>query len=60
VEPLPASSPLWEMPNVILSPHIAGASGRYFEQATALFAANLQRYLTDQPLLNEFDPQRGY
>src|SRR3990170_191039 len=60
VEPLPASSPLWEMPNVILSPHIAGASGRYFEQATALFAANLQRYISDQPLLNEFDPQRGY
>ena len=60
VEPLPASSPLWEMPNVILSPHIAGASGRYFEQAAALFTVNLQRYLTDQPLLNEFDPQRGY
>jgi len=60
VEPLPASSPLWDMPNVILSPHVGGASDRYFEQATALFAANLQRYLTDQPLLNEFDPRRGY
>jgi phosphoglycerate dehydrogenase-like enzyme len=60
IEPLPATSPLWEMPNVILSPHIAGASGRYFEQATSLFASNLQRYLTDQPLLNRFDPQRGY
>lgn len=60
VEPLPASSPLWEMPNVILSPHIGGASDRYFDQATALFTVNLQRYLTDQPLLNEFDPRRGY
>jgi phosphoglycerate dehydrogenase-like enzyme len=60
VEPLPASSPLWEMPNVLLSPHIAGASDRYFEQATAVFTANLQRYLTDQPLLNEYDPRRGY
>ncbi len=60
VEPLPATSPLWEMPNVILSPHVAGASGRYFEQATALFAENLQRYLADQPLLNLYNPQVGY
>jgi phosphoglycerate dehydrogenase-like enzyme len=60
VEPLPPGSPLWEMPNVLLSPHIAGASGRYFDQATALFAANLTRYLTDQPLLNEVEPRRGY
>jgi phosphoglycerate dehydrogenase-like enzyme len=60
VEPLPAGSPLWEMPNVMLSPHVGGASERYFEQATGLFTANLQRYLTDQPLLNEYDPRRGY
>jgi phosphoglycerate dehydrogenase-like enzyme len=60
VEPLPASSPLWDMPNVLLSPHIAGASDRYFDQATALFTANLQRYLSDQPLLNEVDPRLGY
>lgn len=60
VEPLPASSPLWEMPNVLLSPHIGGASDRYYEQAAALFVTNLQRYLADQPLLNEFDPRRGY
>lgn len=60
VEPLPPGSPLWEMPNVLLAPHIAGASGRYFDQAAALFAANLTRYLTDQPLLNEYEPRRGY
>lgn len=60
VEPLPPGSPLWEMPNVILSPHVAGTSGRYFDQAAALFAANLTRYLTDQPLLNEYQPRRGY
>jgi phosphoglycerate dehydrogenase-like enzyme len=60
VEPLPQSSPLWEMPNVLLSPHIAGASGDYFERATELFAENLRRYLSDQPLLNLYDPQRGY
>jgi phosphoglycerate dehydrogenase-like enzyme len=60
VEPLPEDSPLWDMPNVILSPHVAGASGAYFERATAVFAENLRRYLADQPLLNCFDPRRGY
>jgi phosphoglycerate dehydrogenase-like enzyme len=60
VEPLPESSPLWEMPNVILSPHIAGASGEYFERAADLFRENLRRYLAGQPLLNRYDPQCGY
>ncbi len=60
IEPLPDTSPLWELPNVLLSPHIAGASGDYYERATELFAENLRRYLSDQPLLNLYDPQRGY
>jgi len=60
VEPLPDSSPLWELPNVILSPHIAGASGDYFERATDVFRENLRRYLAGQPLLNRYDRQRGY
>lgn len=60
VEPLPDSSPLWSMDNVILSPHVAGASPRYYEKAADLFATNLRRYLAEQPLLNLFDPDRGY
>ena len=60
VEPLPDGSPLWEAPNVLISPHIAGASGDYYERATELFSENLRRYLSDQPLLNLYDPQRGY
>lgn len=60
VEPLPGGSPLWKMPNVILSPHVAGASPRYYEKATDLFATNLRRYLAEQPLLNIYDPDRGY
>jgi phosphoglycerate dehydrogenase-like enzyme len=60
VEPLPESSPLWEMPNVILSPHIAGSSSRYLEFAVDLFAENMKRYLADQPLLNLYDADRGY
>lgn len=60
VEPLPESSPLWEMPNVILSPHIAGASGSYYDRATALFAENLYRYLSERPLLNRYSAEHGY
>ncbi len=60
VEPLPESSPLWEMPNVFVSPHIAGASTAYFQQAADLFAENLRRYLAEQPLLNRYEPKRGY
>ncbi len=60
VEPVPESSPLWGMPNVILSPHVAGASAHYFERATELFVANLNRYLAGRPLLNRYWPDRGY
>jgi phosphoglycerate dehydrogenase-like enzyme len=59
-EPLPKRSPLWELPNVIITPHIAGISAHYDERAMALFAENLSRYIADLPLLNIFDPQKGY
>lgn len=60
IEPLPESSPLWRMPNVILSPHIAGASDHYLERAVDLFVTNLNRYIVDGPLLNLYDPKTGY
>jgi phosphoglycerate dehydrogenase-like enzyme len=60
VEPLPESSPLWEMQNVILSPHLAGSSPHYFTRAIDLFTLNLGQYLTDRPLLNRYDPKQGY
>lgn len=60
VEPLPTSSPLWEMENVILSPHISGTTVRYRELALDLFVENMQRYLSEQPLLNLFNMDRGY
>ncbi len=59
-EPLPKKSPLWEMSNVIITPHIAGVSARYDERAMALFAENLSRYVADLPLYNVFDPKKGY
>jgi phosphoglycerate dehydrogenase-like enzyme len=60
VEPLPSSSPLWEMENVILSPHISGSTRRYRGLALELFIDNMQRYLSEQPLLNVFELERGY
>ena len=51
-EPLPDSSPLWELDNVILTPHISGFTPLYDDRATDLFAENLRRYLAKEPLLN--------
>jgi phosphoglycerate dehydrogenase-like enzyme len=59
-EPLPASSPLWKFPNVIITPHISGNTLFYDERAGQVFSANLQRYITGQPLLNRIDVERGY
>jgi phosphoglycerate dehydrogenase-like enzyme len=59
-EPLPSTSPLWKLPNVIVTPHIAGASTLYRERAAAMFAENLRRYVEGEPLLNRFDSSRGY
>ncbi|HZW03501.1 MAG TPA: D-2-hydroxyacid dehydrogenase [Anaerolineaceae bacterium] len=59
-EPLPKEDPLWKMPNVILTPHIAGISPHYQERAAALFAENLRRYLAGTSLLNRYDPEKGY
>jgi phosphoglycerate dehydrogenase-like enzyme len=59
-EPLPADSPLWTLPNVIISPHSAGFTARYYEVIEELFGENLRRYLAGEPLLNTVDRARGY
>lgn len=59
-EPLPASSPLWSMPNVIVGPHVGGMSDHRHERTARFFAVNLERYLEGQPLLNVVDRGRGY
>jgi phosphoglycerate dehydrogenase-like enzyme len=59
-EPLPAESPLWDLPNVIVSPHVGGDFAGYREALVELFIENLERYLTDLPLENVVDKQRGY
>lgn len=60
VEPLPADSPLWKLPNVILTPHIAGFSSHYDERAASLFAQNLRRYVDQLPLFNRLDLELEY
>jgi phosphoglycerate dehydrogenase-like enzyme len=59
-EPLPNTSPLWNLDNVILSPHISGNSVQYHDKAATLFAENLRRYLEKRPLLNLLNRKRGY
>jgi phosphoglycerate dehydrogenase-like enzyme len=59
-EPLPKSSPLWTLSNVILTPHISGFSPNYEQRAVDIFCENLRRYLADQPLLNLVDKMTGY
>jgi phosphoglycerate dehydrogenase-like enzyme len=59
-EPLPSNNPLYSLPNVILTPHIAGMSVHYEHRLAELFADNLRRYRAGEPLTNRFDPVRGY
>lgn len=59
-EPLPLESPLWDLPNVLVSPHSASTADSENAKLTDLFCENLRRYRDGQPLLNVFDRERGY
>ena len=59
-EPLPATSPLWATPNLIITPHTSWSSGRVLDRSIALFCENLQRYAAGEPLVNAVDPAVGY
>lgn len=59
-EPLPPESPLWTLPNVLITPHTAGITPHYFARAAKQFADNLKRYLRGDRLHNLYDPLRGY
>lgn len=59
-EPLPQSSPLWEMDNVIISPHSASTAARENQLLTELFIDNLRRWLNGQALRNLFRRADGY
>ncbi len=59
-EPLPADSPLWGMPNTILTAHYAGRTPHYLDRAMSIFLDNLERYTTNQPLYNVVDKELMY
>jgi len=59
-EPLPPDSPLWELPNVIITPHASNSSPRVRERTLALFMENVRRFKAGEPLLNRVDLARGY
>jgi D-2-hydroxyacid dehydrogenase (NADP+) len=59
-EPLSPDSKLWDLENVILTPHVAGSRRDYFKKVGEIFRNNLIRYLNKKPLLNLVDKKRGY
>lgn len=59
-EPLPQSSPYWELSNVILTPHTAWSSARVLDRSIDLFCDNLVRFGRGEPLRNVVDPAAGY
>jgi phosphoglycerate dehydrogenase-like enzyme len=59
-EPLEPSSPYWDLPNVIVTPHTSGAMQDYWTPLVALFADNLRRFEKGEPLRNVVDKVAGY
>ena len=60
VEPLPQESPLWDLPNVLFSPHSASTVAAENSRIVDIFIDNLGRFLRDEPLRNQFERERGY
>jgi phosphoglycerate dehydrogenase-like enzyme len=59
-EPLPASSPLWKTPNLIVTPHISGLVPEYFQRVVDLFLQNLERFERGDEVLTPVDREREY
>lgn len=59
-EPLPADSPFWTLPNVLITPHTSGLRPDHWDAAIALFSENLRRFAEGKPLINVVDKNAGY
>jgi len=60
VEPLPPGHPFWRHPRVLVSPHVAAVTARFWDRETGLIVDNITRYLAGSPLTNTVDPEAGY
>jgi phosphoglycerate dehydrogenase-like enzyme len=59
-EPLPADSPLWHLPNLIITPHVSAETPFADQQRNAVVVENLRRYAAGEPMLSVVDVERGY
>ena len=59
-EPLPKDSPLWDQPNVLITPHVAASGGDSRRRTQIIAVENLRRYVAGEPLLNIVDMAAGY
>ena len=59
-EPLPADSPLWDTPNLVITPHVSCDDPRYIDRLFDFWFENFARFLKGRPLKNRIDPRRGY
>lgn len=59
-EPLAPDSPIWDLPNTIVTPHTGGASSGYSERGAAIFKRNLDAFLSGGEMINVYDRERGY
>jgi phosphoglycerate dehydrogenase-like enzyme len=59
-EPLPADSPLWSLPNVVISPHMCGDFRGWEEAVVAIFVENAGRWVRGEPLRNVVDKRLGF
>ena len=60
LEPLPADDPMWDEPNVVVTPHVAALSREYFERLVGVLVDNVERLRAGRPLVNVVDRDRGY
>jgi len=59
-EPLPTSSPLWDMENVLITPHTGAVTDRFWDRETALIETNVRHYVAGEPLVNQVAKGKGY
>jgi phosphoglycerate dehydrogenase-like enzyme len=60
IEPLPKTSPLWKLENIIITPHVSSWTPNYTDRVVEIFCNNLKAYLKNKPMPTLVDKSRGY